>query len=135
MSGAGLYGWLAIAGGGALGAVARYGGVMAVNRLMGAPLGTMAVNVAGSFAMGLALAFFMPKAHGDAPWPLPAQYFLTIGFLGGFTTFSAFSADVMNMLLRTEIARAFCYVSATLVFCLGFIFAGFWLGRRLFGAG
>ena len=120
---------LAIALGGALGSVGRYYVIGAAERwlasLMGAgfPYGTMTVNVAGSFVLGalvqgLALSF-------DAGTVV--QRFLFVGLLGGFTTFSAFSADSIGLLERGEVGRALLYIALSVVLSVG----GFYLGLRL----
>lgn len=82
-----------VALGGAAGAVARFLTVAGLSRLIPGsfPVGTMFVNIAGSFLMG-ALAIWL-SARGDGKYaPL-----LVAGFLGGFTTFSAFSADIVRL--------------------------------------
>ena len=120
---------LAIALGGALGSVGRYYVIGAAERwlasLMGAgfPYGTMTVNVVGSFVLGalvqgLALSF-------DAGTVV--QRFLFVGLLGGFTTFSAFSADSIGLLERGEVGRALLYIALSVVLSVG----GFYLGLRL----
>ena len=120
---------LAIALGGALGSVGRYYVIGAAERwlasLMGAgfPYGTMTVNVVGSFVLGalvqgLALSF-------DAGTVM--QRFLFVGLLGGFTTFSAFSADSIGLLERGEVGRALLYIALSVVLSVG----GFYLGLRL----
>ncbi|MDO7707661.1 MAG: CrcB family protein, partial [Loktanella sp.] len=78
---------ISVAIGGALGAVARY----LVGLAVAFPLGTLAVNVLGSFAIGLVWALF--AARGLQAW-LPL---VMTGFLGGFTTFSAFSLDTLRL--------------------------------------
>lgn len=82
---------LMIAIGGALGAMARFGMTTGAARFLGAgfPYGTMAANVLGSFLMGIVVAVLVDR-EGGAHWIAPL---FTTGFLGGFTTFSAFSLD------------------------------------------
>ncbi len=120
---------LVIAFGGALGAVGRYYVVGAVERGLAAalgagfPYGTLAANATGSFALGaltqgLAVSF-------DAG--VLAQRFLFVGLLGGFTTFSAFSAESVALLERGEVGRAMLYIALSVLLSLG----GFWLGLRL----
>lgn len=120
---------LVIAFGGALGAVGRYYVVGAVERGLAAalgagfPYGTLAANAAGSFALGaltqgLAVSF-------DAG--VLAQRFLFVGLLGGFTTFSAFSAESVALLERGEVGRAMLYIAFSVLLSLG----GFWLGLKL----
>ena len=120
---------LAIALGGALGSVARYYVIGAAGRwletLIGTsfPYGTLTVNVVGSFILGalvqgLAVSF-------DAG--VVVQRFLFVGLLGGFTTFSAFSADSIAMLERGEFGRALLYIVLSVVLSVG----GFYCGLRL----
>ena len=114
-----------VALGGAIGSVLRYlaGGFML--RAYGAvfPYGTLAVNVAGSFAMGLLAAWLLrvPDAH-PALHPL-----LVVGVLGGFTTFSAFSLDTMALIQRGEILSAAVYVALSVGASLAALAAGFTL--------
>jgi fluoride exporter len=118
---------LLVALGGAIGAVARYGVTTAAIRIFGSsfPYGTMIVNVAGSFAIGLVIAFLLRKY----PEHEAARLFLATGILGGFTTFSAFSMDVMNLLQRGEPGSAFAYIVGSVVLSIAAVFAGFALIR------
>ena len=79
--------------GGGLGSAARYAATSVVGRVAGAgfPWGTLFVNVAGSLAMGIVIAWLARRSGGDATLRL----LLATGFLGGFTTFSAFSLDAV----------------------------------------
>lgn len=98
---------LQVALGGAIGAAARYLTGVAVLRVTGAtamPLGVLAVNVAGSFLMGL-LAVGLAR-QGLAHW----SPFLMTGILGGFTTFSAFSLETVTLMERGQIGLALLYV-------------------------
>jgi fluoride exporter len=117
----------AVAAGGALGSVARYVTVTATSRVFGAgfPLGTLFVNVLGSFAIGFFACFLLRKfpAHEQV------RYFLTTGFLGGFTTFSAFSLEVLTLMQRGETQRALLYVLASVVLALIAVFAGYALAQ------
>lgn len=112
--------------GGGLGAVARHG----VNRLAFSwlgpafPWGTLAVNVVGSLAMGLLIGLFAALETGQA-----TRLFLTTGFLGGFTTFSAFSLDALVLYQRGEPALAVAYVSASVLLSLTAVAAGFAVSR------
>ena len=87
---------LAVAIGGALGAMARYGLSVAAIKAWGSsfPYGTLIANVLGGFLMGVIVELFALKF--DAQFTLRA--FLTVGLLGGFTTFSAYSLEVVLML-------------------------------------
>ena len=120
---------LAIAAGGAIGAVGRhYVGVYALKWLGAAfPYGTLAVNVAGSFLMGVLVTSMAVK------WNVGEELraFLTVGLLGGFTTFSAFSLDFATLMERGETVLAAGYVTASVVLALAGMFAGMHLMRIL----
>ena len=118
--------WVAL--GGALGSVARYATVRGVASLLGEqqPWGTLAVNVLGSFAIGVITAFLVRKfADHEA-----ARVFLVTGFLGGYTTFSAFSLDVFNLMQRGENATAITYVLGSVLLSLAAVFVGYALIAR-----
>lgn len=104
---------LYIALAGALGSVCRYLMGTAVQRASGAafPWGTLAVNVVGSFCIGLVMALFAQRGQLDAPLRLA----LTAGFLGGFTTYSAFAFETIQLVERQEFAAAIVYVAATVL--------------------
>ena len=119
--------WVAL--GGAFGAVLRYAYILAWARAFGTgfPGGTIAVNVIGSFVMGLAAAILLERLGGGR-----ASVFAMTGVLGGFTTFSAFSLDVVMLLERGRAVAAAGYIGGTVVFCIGALMLGLWLGR-MFG--
>lgn len=107
---------LQVALGGAIGAVARFLVVTGAARAFGTgfPLGTLAVNVVGSLAMGLLAAVLLgPKGAS------PAAPFVITGLLGGFTTFSAFSLDALRLLEDGRIGSAALYVVLSVVLSLG----------------
>jgi len=123
-----MSGFLYVAFGGALGASARYGFGLWAERMAGAsfPYGTLGVNILGSFFMGLLAAWLTMKSGGSETMRL----LLGVGILGGFTTFSSFSLDAMN-LLRDKGAGAFLiYIAASVGLSLLAIAAGLWLMRR-----
>jgi len=116
---------LQVAAGGALGASARYlTGVGAV-RLFGHgfPWGTLIVNVVGSFLMGVLIVTLAQKGG------MRFAPFLTIGLLGGFTTFSAFSLDAVTLFERGQIGAAAGYVAASVVVSIAALFFGLWIAR------
>ena len=112
-----------VALGGALGASARYGVHLGALRLFGPtfPWATLAVNVLGSFLMGLLVA----ALGRDSAWaPL-----LMTGVLGGFTTFSAFSLDTMALWQKGQGGMAAVYVGASVLLSLAGLVAGLSMGR------
>ncbi len=108
-----------VAIGGALGSVLRYLAVSTV----GAPLATLAVNVAGSFAMGVLFIFLSNRMHLS---PL-----LMTGVLGGFTTFSAFSLDALKLWHAGQGGTALAYVAASVVLSLLAVALGATVTERL----
>ena len=108
-----------VALGGALGACLRY----LVGLAVGFPLGTLAVNVAGSLAIGVVWVTFADKAL-----LLP---FLMTGLLGGFTTYSSFSLETWTLIERGQTSLAAFYVALTLVAAFLGLIAGVHLMRTL----
>jgi len=113
---------LAVALGGALGAVARYKTVGWVAQLMGHgfPWGTLVVNVVGSFAMGVLVELGALKLN-LAP---EVRAFLAVGVLGAFTTFSTFSLDVATLWQRGDVMATGAYVAASAALSILALFAG-----------
>jgi CrcB protein len=104
-----------IAAGGALGALARYGlGVAYPTAPTGFPWATFGINVAGCLFIGV-LAVLVAEVYPDLPFLRP---FVGVGFLGGFTTFSTYVADIQRLLTGHAAATAFAYLAATLVAAL-----------------
>ena len=126
--------FLLVALGGALGSMARYGVGVAVGRLSpGAawPWGTLTVNVVGGLAMGL-LAGWLSFRGGAGQNGV--RIFATVGLLGGFTTFSAFSLETALMIERRQFALAGGYVAASVALSVLALFIGLMVARRAFGA-
>lgn len=124
-----MLGAIAVGIGGAFGAMARYGlGHLGLKLLgTGFPYATLGVNVVGSFAMGALIAVF---AHFWQP-PESVKLLMVTGFLGAFTTFSAFSLDAVNLFERGETILAVGYVSGSVVFSIAGLLAGLYLVRGL----
>jgi CrcB protein len=118
---------LLVAAGGAIGASLRHLSGMAAVRLFGSgfPWGTLFVNVFGSFLMGLFIAWMVKKTGVSND----VRLFMATGILGGFTTFSAFSLDVANMVERGAMSSAFVYIAASVIISLAAVFIGLWFGR------
>ncbi len=118
---------LQVALGGAIGASARYLTSVGAMRLMGPgfPWGTLAVNVIGSFLMGVLVVLLAQKGG------MKAAPFLMTGILGGFTTFSAFSLDALTIYERGQTGLALTYIVASVVLSLLAILAGVLIMRAL----
>ena len=125
------YLWVAL--GGALGSVARYACSGIAVRWLGAsfPYGTLFVNVAGSFAIGLLAA--LVAADGRRLLSADARAFLLVGVLGGFTTFSSFSLETLNLARSGALGPAILNVAGSVALCLAAVSLGFasagWLNR------
>ena len=113
---------IAIALGGALGAVLRYLLGNQISILFGSnfPFSILIINVIGSFFMGMAIESFNLFSISNEP----LQKFLTVGILGAFTTFSTFSLDALDLIMKNRISDAFLYVSASVLLAIGFLFLG-----------
>lgn len=120
---------LLVAVGGALGSVLRFGvGRWAIALTgPGFPSGTFVVNIIGGFLMGL-LAGWLAR-FGDGGEEL--RLLLGVGVLGGFTTFSAFSLEVYNMITRAEVALAAAYAMSSVAGSVLAVLAGVWVMRSL----
>ena len=119
---------LAVAGGGALGAAARYLFYVATTTILGleAPVATLAVNVVGSFLMGLwieAAALMLAVSQR-------VQLFFVVGALGGFTTFSAFALDFAVLFERGRFVLCALYAGASVALSIGALFAGLLVARE-----
>lgn len=114
--------------GGAFGAAGRFALTSLLLRVAGPhfPWGTLAVNVLGSLAMGVALGVFRHRLDLLSP---EMRLFLTVGVLGGFTTFSAFSFDVISLLQRQELWSAAIYISISVLFSVTALAAGLLAAR------
>lgn len=113
--------------GGALGAALRYGLGTWVQGLSGPgfPWSTFLINLSGSFLIGLVLRLSLDGALSPE-WRL----FLTVGVLGGYTTFSTFSWETLTLVQQGEWAKAFLYVAGSVVLGFGLVWLAYrWAGR------
>lgn len=111
--------WVAL--GGALGAVGRYLVGTVLKTASSFPWATMNVNILGSLLMGLVIGWLSRQNGGSDALRL----FVAVGILGGFTTFSAFSMDLFNLLERRDIVAAMLYLGGSLLGGLGAFIIGF----------
>jgi len=119
---------LYVALGGGLGAAARYLTSEWAGRQLGSfPYGTMIVNIAGSLLMGLVIGWLLSKSAGSENLKL----FLATGFLGGFTTFSAFSLDAMNLLEAKSYGAFSAYVGGSVILAILALMIGLIIARKL----
>ena len=124
-----MYHLLLVAAGGAIGASLRHLVNLGSLRLLGPafPWGTVAVNIAGGFLMGLFVELLARRFGGSAELRL----FVATGVLGGFTTFSAFSLDAVMLYERGAVVQAFAYVAASVIVAIAALFLGMWLAKTL----
>jgi CrcB protein len=122
------YLWVAI--GGALGSVARYGiGGLVSDKIGGSfPWGTLVVNVSGSFVIGILGALTLPEGKMTPQSRVFATRLLMTGVCGGYTTFSSFSLQTLNLVRDREWLYAGGNVLLSVVLCMIAVWLGFLLG-------
>ena len=106
--------------GGAIGSILRYGTSWVIGP-KNFPLATLLVNIAGSFIIGLIMAYCLKNESFSDNWKL----FLTTGICGGFTTFSTFSLENLQVLQNGKFAMAACYTVCSLLIGIVAVWAGF----------
>ena len=123
---------LVVALGGAIGTVARYLLALAAAPISGSlPWGTILINIAGSFLIG----FFgtLTLAQGRYAVPETGRLFVMVGICGGFTTFSSFSLQTVDLLRAGALGRAAVNVAASVLLCLAAVALGHVAGAALNG--
>ena len=125
-----MHSLILVATGGALGASLRYLMGIGVYRMTGGttefPIAVMGANVLGSFAMGV---FVVVAAQRGLTHLSP---FIMVGLLGGFTTFSAFSLEMVNLIERGALGHAFLYMVLSVGLSVLGLMGGLWLMRMVF---
>lgn len=120
---------IAIAAGGAAGALMRYWVAVGVHGLLGRgfPWGTLAVNVLGSLLMGLLFVWLTERSSLGPEW----RALLLVGFLGAFTTFSTFSLETVHLLAEAAYVKAAANMLLSVTACVVAAGAGMMLARQL----
>jgi CrcB protein len=118
---------LLVALGGALGSVSRFGIMQLGARLsQQLPLGVPICNIVGSLAIGMVAAFFIKTNLFSEEVSVYIRTFAVTGFLGGFTTFSSFSLDILLLFQKGEIITALCYMFISVLVSLIMVAVGFY---------
>ena len=120
---------LAIAGGGAVGALLRYWVSSGVYLLAGRdfPYGTLVVNVLGNLLMGFLYIWLLERTLGG----VAMRAFVLIGLLGAFTTFSTFSMETLNLMEAGHMGKAILNTLMSVVLCIGAAALGVMLARQI----
>ncbi len=120
---------IVIAGGGAVGAVLRFWVSTGVYQLLGRsfPWGTLAVNVIGSFMMGLLFVLFLERSMVSGE----LRGAVLIGLLGAFTTFSTFSIETLTLIEQADYLKALLNALLSVTVCILACWAGLALGRQV----
>jgi CrcB protein len=131
-----LWSYVFVAIGGALGATARFGLNVLLQRDIAFPWGTLSANLLGCLIMGVVAQLVASAAWFNEAGFIPDQYRLlfAIGFCGSFTTLSALVMEMHTMLQRNEILNSFAYMMVTMIGGFAFFYAGFMLTRILRGS-
>lgn len=124
-----MWTYIAIAIGGAIGCAARYAQGNFVNSLLGDsfPFGTLSINAIGSLLMGY--LYFETQQFAAVSTALRVG--LLTGFLGGYTTFSTYSLDLLLLAEHGQLTRVILYFSASTVLGFGGVIVGAWLARAV----
>ncbi len=114
--------------GGALGSMLRFLMSSAMGAWLGRdfPFGTLTINVLGSFLMGLLAVVLVERFNLDVVW----RSAILVGFLGGFTTFSSFSLETLQLLLAEETSKALLYMGLSVILCVSAAALGLKVGQH-----
>jgi fluoride exporter len=125
-----LYAFFLVGIGGFFGSIARYATSRTIDSKLNSifPYGTLTVNIIGSFLLGFVIAWATRKSGEGEDLKL----LLATGFCGGFTTFSAFALENLNLLEQRNTGSAILYISVSLALAIGAVYGGVILGKNLF---
>ncbi len=123
-----MYKILLVGLGGSLGSMLRYVSAKTIDARFNSvfPYGTLTVNLVGSFVIGIVYAFAMRKTGSDN-WSV----FLGAGFCGGFTTFSAFAVENLNLINQRLFSTSFLYIAVSILLGLLAVAGGTMIGNKL----
>ncbi|QWW70140.1 fluoride efflux transporter CrcB [Rhizobium sp. WYJ-E13] len=125
-----FYTCLIVMAGGALGTFARYAvSVLAMPISRGLPWGTIIINITGSLVIGFFSALTL--ANGRFPVSDTMRLFVIVGFCGGYTTFSSFSLQTLDLLRSGAVVRACINVAASVVLCIAAVAVGHFIATRI----
>lgn len=120
--------WLAVAIGGALGAMSRYGVALLFSAPTGKfPLATLTVNVLGSLIIGVFYILIIDKGVLAPHW----RHIVMVGFLGAFTTFSTFSIETLQLVQAGHWQTALAYFSSSFILCILAVYLGISMTEKL----
>ena len=120
--------WLAVALGGSLGAMSRYGLALVLPHAPGRfPWATFSVNVLGSLLLAVAFVWIVEKSALPLIW----RHLIMVGFLGAFTTFSTFSMESLALLHSGQIKLAVMYIVSSVVMCIAAAAVGYSLSHKV----
>ena len=119
--------------GGGLGAVCRYLATTAIGVRFGMtfPFGTLFVNTLGSFLIALIMGFLLTMAKANNLLSEPLRLLLTVGFLGGFTTFSSFSMETLTLIRSGSVVLAFSNIATNVLLGLISAIAGLYIATAV----
>jgi CrcB protein len=120
---------VAIAIGGAAGAMSRFGLTQWANGVFGVayPYSTLIINILGSFAIGLLFILLLERSLLAPVW----RSALMVGFLGAFTTFSTFSLQALGLIEEGRLMAALSYICGSVILCILAVAAGMFLARQI----
>lgn len=126
-----MHGFMAVAAGGAIGAMLRHGvGMYSVRHFAaGGAWATLFVNIVGSALMGLLLGFLLER---DLPNENTIYMFAATGLLGGFTTFSTFSRETVHMINSGEYVKAITYIALSVIVSISGLMIALAFARKVF---
>lgn len=122
-----LYNMLAVGVGGFLGSILRYVSVKTIDQYLmrNFYFGTLTVNIIGSFILGIVAGFALKRTDLSES----ARLFISVGFCGGFTTFSAFALENVTLINDKQIGTALFYIGISVIVGILAVLGGIWIGR------